>query len=496
MALTEGQVQVRGLVMGRNTAYKLLEFDPWSRQVRADQGAARAWNDGAWSGAEWQDKAVVPMRIRVLGSDAASWLALHQALAAAFAPSHEDLELRWVTGGVEFLLRGRPRLVEPEVRTIGRGQVVTKAAWAALDPAIYSGTEHTTTLTLPSASGGLTVPLSTTLTASATFGVPAASAWSPADTGQVWTTSGGVAADYNVAAGVGTHRMTATNSSRWTIMAALALRDVRVQGTVSTDVLAAGGGHFPALAARFVDTNNCYLARAEMSTAATVVLTIRKRVAGVETQLASFATGLVHAPGTRIAVVLETVGGVLRAKAWLAANPEPAVWHLITEDPDLTAAGAVACRSILSSTNSNVLPVTASWDDISVTDLSGGGLTVPVTVPATVTAGRVTIAGLGTRPVGMQVRIDGPVQEPRVSMLAAGVTTTLRLWLTLDVGQWLDIDTAAKTVYLNGTASRRGQASGGWPTLPPNGVAAELAFDASVYDPTTQLTATWRDAWY
>jgi hypothetical protein len=166
--LAEGQVSVNGLVMGAGTQYRLLEFTPWSRTVRAEQGAARAWNHGGWSGAEWQDQAVVPMRIRVIGSDAGSWLALHQQLAAAFAPSHEDLELRWVTGGTEYLLRGRPRMVEPEIRTIGHGQVVTKAAWAALDPIIYSGLEHSAATGLPVTSGGLLVPVTAPMTVDAT----------------------------------------------------------------------------------------------------------------------------------------------------------------------------------------------------------------------------------------------------------------------------------------------------------------------------------------
>lgn len=282
MPLTEGQVQVGDLIMGRDTSYKLLEFDPWSRQVRADQGAARAWNHGAWSGAEWQAQAVVPMRIRVLGSDAATWLALHQALAAAFVPSSTDVELRWVTGGVEYLLRGRPRMVEPEVRTIGRGQVITKAAFVALDPLIYSGDEHSVILGLPSTTGGLTVPV-----------------------------------------------------------------------------------------------------------------------------------------------------------------------------------------------------------------------TAPLTIPATVTSGRATITNAGKAPVGLTLRIDGPVVEPRVSLLTSAGTAIVRMWLTLTAGQWLDIDTAARTVYLNGTASRRGQATGdgiGWPILPKG--SAELAFDSPTYSALPQLTATWRDAWY
>lgn len=279
MPLAEGQVQVGFLVMGEGTPYRMLEFAPWTRTVRADQGGDRAWNHGSWSGAEWQDEAVVPMLIRVVGDDAGSWLALHQALAAAFAPSNEDVELRWVTGGVEFLLLGRPRLVDPRIRTLARGQIVTKAGFVALDPAVYSGALHTVQLALPIVTGGLAVPI-----------------------------------------------------------------------------------------------------------------------------------------------------------------------------------------------------------------------TVPFSVDATVLTGRAEITNAGTKPVGLKLRIDGPVVEPRVLLLTDGAVTTLQLWLTLTAGQWLDIDTGARTVHINGTVSRRGNASGGWPELPHG--THELFFDANAYDAAALLTASWRDAWH
>ncbi|MFI6329854.1 phage distal tail protein [Micromonospora chersina] len=286
MALAEGQVQVRDLVLGPGTLYETLRgFDPWTRQVRAEQGDGRAWADGAWSGAEWTADAVVPIPVRV--KDAANrtpggWLAAHQALAAAFAPSHEDIELRWCTGGTEYVLFGRPRMVEPNVDTVPAGWSYSRCAFAALDPTIYSGVEHSTTLGLPSTVGGLTVPV-----------------------------------------------------------------------------------------------------------------------------------------------------------------------------------------------------------------------TLPLTVAASVTSGRGIITNGGTKTTGLRVRIDGPAVEPRISLLTDNGTAVVRVWTTLTAGQWLDIDTAARTVYLNGTASRRGVTTAdgiGWPTLPTG--THELAFDASGYDPAATATVRWRDTWH
>lgn len=281
MALAEGQVQIRDLVIGPGTPYRFARgshFNPLQRTVRADQGGARAWGHGSWSGAEWAEQVVIPMRLVVMGTGTAGWLTLFQQLLAAFAPSDEDLELRFMLAGTEYLMLGRPRMVDPEARHID-GHTYTQASFVCLDPTIYSGTEHQVVLGLPSTSGGLTLPA-----------------------------------------------------------------------------------------------------------------------------------------------------------------------------------------------------------------------TAPLTVPAVVTAGRATITNAGTKTAGLRLRVDGPVMEPRVSLLDATGTATLRLYLDLDAGQWLDADTAARTVYLNGTASRRGQAAGGWPVLQAG--VGELAFDAAAYDPAAQLTVTWRDAWH
>ena len=128
---------------------------------------------------------------------------------------------------------------------------------------------------------------------------------------------------------------------------------------------------------------------------------------------------------------------------------------------------------------------------------SAGGLTVPITVPITVSgtfiAGRISITNAGNASTGLILRVDGPCNQPSVSVVSGGVTQTLQVALTLTAGQWLDIDTLARTVYLNGTASRRGQASGIFPLLAPGSV--DVAFNAASYDAAALLTVSWRDAW-
>ena len=175
-----------------------------------------------------------------------------------------------------------------------------------------------------------------------------------------------VAAVRSAYIGYGRMSMGAVNSSRWTLLP-ISVADVTVSATVATDVLAAGGSHFLAVAARVADVNNCYLARLELSTSQAVILTLRKRVASTESLIVQYTTGLTHAAGVRCGVDLQVAGSTLRARAWSpapgGAKPD---WQLETTDTSLTAAGQVGLRSILSTTNTNTLPVVATWGDVAV----------------------------------------------------------------------------------------------------------------------------------
>ncbi|MFJ9214222.1 poly-gamma-glutamate hydrolase family protein [Streptomyces sp. NPDC102264] len=166
--------------------------------------------------------------------------------------------------------------------------------------------------------------------------------------------------------GQGIVSMNSVNVSRYTLLPSPGA-DVDLTATVSTDQLAVGGSHFLALAGRYADASNSYLARVEFTTTATVALTIRRRLAGTETSLAGgTVAGLTHAAGVRFAVRLQISGGTLRAKAWPAVQVEPVAWTVETTDASLTAAGQIGMRSILSSANTNTLPVIAAWDDFLV----------------------------------------------------------------------------------------------------------------------------------
>ena len=164
MPLADGQVKVRELLMGPGTDYRILtEFNPFTLTVRADQGGPRAWNHGSWSGAEWAEERVVPLRIVPKADDTAGWLVLHKALAAAFAPvgdAGDPVELRFAVDSIEYLILGRPRMVESDLSTLGVGWTYTRAVFVAQDPRIYSGVEQSAgPLSLPAQAGGMFLPL-------------------------------------------------------------------------------------------------------------------------------------------------------------------------------------------------------------------------------------------------------------------------------------------------------------------------------------------------
>lgn len=162
MALADCQWQVRDLILGPGTPWTVVSpSNPFQVSVRADQSGARAWNHGSWSGAEWGNERVVPMRLHGRAAGMAGSIQLVQALNAAFSPVGDaatDVELRFHLGGTEFLLLGRPRLSEPDTRSMALGQVWADCAFVAPDPRIYSGDLHEVVTGLPVQEGGLTVP--------------------------------------------------------------------------------------------------------------------------------------------------------------------------------------------------------------------------------------------------------------------------------------------------------------------------------------------------
>lgn len=193
-----------------------------------------------------------------------------------------------------------------------------------------------------------------------------ASGWGTSTSGQAWTTSGGSAADYSTNGSLGVHSMTSVNVSRYTLLTAPAADlDLHIDG--STPVLATGGPQYLHLVARYQDPNNTYSARLGFTTTQTLELVIQRRVGGTQTDLATVTVPGKHTAAAFYTLRFQLEGSDLRAKAWPLGVAEPESWHVTVTDTSLTAAGSVGARTVLSSANTNTLPVAVSYDNFEIT---------------------------------------------------------------------------------------------------------------------------------
>jgi hypothetical protein len=198
-----------------------------------------------------------------------------------------------------------------------------------------------------------------------TFTRTTASGWGTADTGQAWTIAQGVATDFSTNGAQGQHSVSAVNVSRYGTLPPLATADVDLRVDVATSALAVGGPQYAHVLARYQDLGNLYNARVGFQTDTTLQLTIQKRVGGVQTDMTTVTIAGTHAANTFFTLRFQVAGATLKAKCWPQGAAEPD-WLATVTDSSLTAAGSVGVRSVLSSLNTNTLPVTYSYDNFQV----------------------------------------------------------------------------------------------------------------------------------
>lgn len=124
-------------------------------------------------------------------------------------------------------------------------------------------------------------------------------------------------------------------------------------------------------------------------------------------------------------------------------------------------------------------------------------LTPPITLSASSVTGTINAANTGTIDCPPVLTIAGPVTAPRILVQQPdGTVQTLSYSQNLLAGEELVIDCNARTVVLDGTASRRRYLSVplGWPLIPAGGTAV-IQFQSTVYDASAMITAEWRSAW-
>lgn len=201
-----------------------------------------------------------------------------------------------------------------------------------------------------------------------TFSRTTSNGWGTANSGQAWSSAGGVAADFFTQGTDGVQAQS-TRTSRITYIPAPSA-DLTVQGSFATDALATGDPHYGAVMARYQSSNgDRYLARLQFNTNQTLTLGIVKQVAGVQTVLGGGTVPGTHAAGRYFTVKFSLVGASLSAKAWQVGTDEPDDWQVTATDSSIGAAGAVGFRTIITGSNTNTLPLNFLHSEIEVTDV-------------------------------------------------------------------------------------------------------------------------------
>jgi len=125
---------------------------------------------------------------------------------------------------------------------------------------------------------------------------------------------------------------------------------------------------------------------------------------------------------------------------------------------------------------------------------TSSGLTWPLTWPlnwGTVSASSFVATNTGTQAADWCARIPGPVTNPKLEHI--GQSKVLELELTIADGDYVLVDSDARTILLNGTASRYSSLStdSQWFSLTPG--ANELTYRAD--SGTSNLSITFRSTW-
>jgi hypothetical protein len=206
------------------------------------------------------------------------------------------------------------------------------------------------------------------------FGRTSSNGWGTADSGEAWSTNGGVAGDYSVSGGTANISNGSVNVIRETYFdpTGSGLLDGTISATVKPGVVATGQSIYMALQMRRADANNCLFAVATFDTTSTVTLLIYARVAGVNTIIGSTADSLAYGASDSFRLEFSVTGGQYVVRLWNTASPDTQIWTYAddstTAGAAITAAGNVGCRSLLVTGNTNVTPTT-KFDDLVVQDV-------------------------------------------------------------------------------------------------------------------------------
>lgn len=262
----------------------------------------------------------------------------------------------WTVGVPDDALLGR---ADTDGTSLRSAVTNTQTSWpiAVTDGPVWITTAtHPTEFPFSASAGGEEVTVTAITSAvSDAFGRTASSGWGTADLGGSWSVALGTASDFSVASNYGIITLTSNSASRIvTIPSSTANTEIFFD--IATSALATGASIHGMAVCRYIDVSNYYMARLEFTPARDVILSLRKRVAGVDTQLATYTTGLLHTASSFYRIRFLIKGADLFAKAWHSSSEEPATWHALATDTTHANGASLGFRSISDGANTNVNP--------------------------------------------------------------------------------------------------------------------------------------------
>jgi hypothetical protein len=317
------------------------------------------------------------------------------ALSLGDRISLESLPPQAAKGGAVVQVRGRTQVVSGRTKWKVTYDLVPTNAYDVFvldtDRLDTSGTEviadATTTATtlmtstagaLPATGGGQSIPLDAggeNVTLTAVAAEPITDTFSPravvAGWGSVPATAhlpaypysnSGTAADYNVAAGVGTQSNPSAGNFRRSSLTTLLGTNFDVTGVASYPGLATGAGLEIDMEYRATAASNCYTSRISISTAAVVRLML---FAPGGTLLADVLTNLTHTAGVQYSMRIAPIGTRHLIRVWQGATQPTGVWHVDLLDETRVGPGYLTFRSGRAVGNTNS-PAVCSWDSITI----------------------------------------------------------------------------------------------------------------------------------
>jgi hypothetical protein len=200
-----------------------------------------------------------------------------------------------------------------------------------------------------------------------TFTRTVSNGWGTSDSGQAWTTTGGVAGDYSTSGSVGTHSNGSLNVLRTTSFDVGAVNQDVTVDCIINKATPTTAPVTQRVCARYADANNHYIAQLVLTTGGAVTLQLLKKVGGtLSGDLAPSVTlqASGHASGDSWRVRIQVVDTAVRAKAWPAGVSEPPGWYHDVVDTDLVAGTLFGVISRVDTGNTDALPITTQYDNV------------------------------------------------------------------------------------------------------------------------------------